>query len=108
MRHLIRGDTSVGQVAADLGLSRRRLIELFTAEVGTTPKLFGRIQRFQRALALSQRSASSWAEIASQAGYCDQSHLNRDFVTFSGLAPTALIGNLGPQLKENHVTQPTR
>jgi AraC-like DNA-binding protein len=106
MRSLMRGDISVGQVATDLGLSRRRLIELFTAEVGMTPKLFGRVQRFQRTLALARSSTLSWAEVAPQAGYCDQSHLIRDFVTFSGLAPTTLVANLGPQLKENHVTQP--
>ena len=107
LRHLMRGDMNVGRVASELGLSRRRLIELFTTEVGTTPKLFARIQRFQTALALAGGSTWTWAEIALQAGYCDQSHLIRDFVTFSGFAPTILVANLGPQLKENHVTQPT-
>jgi AraC-like DNA-binding protein len=106
--NLACGAASVGQVAKDLGLSRRRLIELFTAEVGMTPKLFGRVQRFQRALALARSTSCSWAEVAPQVGYCDQSHLVRDFVSFSGFAPTLLVANLKPQLKENHSTHPAR
>jgi AraC-like DNA-binding protein len=105
---LTRGETSVGQVATELGLSRRRLIELFTREVGMTPKLFGRVQRFQRALALARSTASPWAAVAPRAGYCDQSHLVRDFVDFSGFAPTVLVANSSPQLKENHATERAR
>ena len=100
------GTASVGRVAAQLGVSRRRLIEVFTAEVGMTPKLFGRVQRFQRAVALARGATTSWADVASQVGYCDQSHLIRDCVTFSGFSPTRLLANSGPELKENHARQP--
>jgi AraC-like DNA-binding protein len=105
---LERGGQNVGQIAERLGLSRRRLIELFTADVGMTPKLFARVQRFQRALALARRDSIAWAELAPRAGYCDQSHLVRDFVSFSGFAPTALVANLSPRLKENHTMQLVR
>jgi hypothetical protein len=36
-------------------LSQRRLIKVFTTEVGLAPKLFGRLQRFQSAIALARR-----------------------------------------------------
>ncbi len=46
---------AVGEVAERLGLSRRRFIEIFTEDVGMTPKRYSRVRRFQRALALSTR-----------------------------------------------------
>ncbi len=73
------GRAKVRDVAKVVDLSQRRLIEVFTTEVGLAPKRFGRVQRFQRALALS-RSATTldWSELAVDCGYYDQSHLIRD------------------------------
>jgi len=93
----------VSEVASELGLSDRRFIELFTAEVGMTPKLYGRVQRFQRALSLARNAPPDWAALALKAGYCDQPHLIRDFVSFSGFSPTELLRHTGPNLKENHL-----
>src|SRR5215831_1178376 len=47
---------SVGEVAARVELSRRRLIEVFTAEVGITPKRLSRVLRFQRACHVARRA----------------------------------------------------
>ena len=69
-----------------------------------TPKVFGRVQRFQRALSHVRAETPHWPALALQAGYCDQSHLIRDFVAFSGSSPTELLNDLSPQLKENHLT----
>jgi AraC-like DNA-binding protein len=81
---------TVSEVAKMTGYSRRRFIELFNDEVGLTPKLFSRIQRFQAALELvRQANPISWSEIALACGYYDQAHLIRDFQIFSGLTPTA-------------------
>jgi AraC-like DNA-binding protein len=92
MRRLVRANVQVGDVAAELAMSRRRLIEIFAAEVGVTPKVFSRIRRFKRAAALAKRSASpDWAQLAQACGYADQSHLVREFVSLSGLSPTALL-----------------
>jgi len=81
---------TVSEVAKMTGYSRRRFIELFNDEVGLTPKLFSRIQRFQAALELlRQANPISWREIALACGYYDQAHLIRDFQIFSGLTPRA-------------------
>jgi AraC-like DNA-binding protein len=32
-----------------------------------------------------------WARLAAEHGYCDQSHLVRDFRKFAGLSPTAYV-----------------
>jgi AraC-like DNA-binding protein len=76
------------EVSRRLGLSQRRFIQVFTAEVGMTPKTFCRVQRFHRVLALARRDpAPDWARLAVDCGYFDQSHLIRDFRAFSGFSP---------------------
>jgi AraC-like DNA-binding protein len=88
------GDSvSVADVATLVGLSRRRFIEVFETEVGLTPKLYTRLQRFHR---VKQRIATlggppSWAAFAIDCGYFDQSHMIRDFVEFSGMSPTSYL-----------------
>jgi len=82
----------VRDTARHLGLSQRRFIQVFKAEVGITPKLFSRIQRFQLARNSIQYNCSiNWANLAVDFGYFDQSHFIRDFLEFSGLSPTDYI-----------------
>lgn len=80
---------TVRDAAKYLGLSQRRFIQVFKTEVGMTPKLFSRIQRFQQTRTLIQQDPSpNWAALAVDLGYFDQSHLIREFLEFSGLSPT--------------------
>lgn len=82
------GRAKVRDIASAVDLSQRRFIEVFTAEVGLTPKLFGRVQRFQHAVALSRQVTKvDWAQLAVECGYFDQSHLIHEFLEFSGLSP---------------------
>lgn len=79
---------TVGKVTADVGLSRRRLIEVFSEQIGMTPKVFCRVTRFQRAINRIQRTRSApWTEIATDCGYYDQAHFINDFREFCGLTP---------------------
>ena len=83
---------AVSEVAKLTGYSRRRFIELFNEEVGLTPKIFSRIQRFQAALELVKRARPvRWGDIALACGYYDQAHLIRDFQAFCGLTPTTYV-----------------
>jgi AraC-like DNA-binding protein len=80
---------TVREAAKYLGLSQRRFIQVFKAEVGMTPKLFSRIQRFQQTRTFIQQNPSpNWASLALDLGYFDQSHFIREFLEFSGLSPT--------------------
>jgi AraC-like DNA-binding protein len=98
---------SVATIATDVGLSHRRLIEVFAREVGMTPKRFGSIRRFQRALALALRSQErDWTELALDAGYCDHAHLIRDFVAFSGFTPAEYRRRYSEHVKLNHLALP--
>lgn len=106
LNELGRPGVTVGEVAAGVDLSRRRLIEVFTAEVGMTPKRLSRVLRFQRASALARSgTAVDWARLARACGYFDQSHLIHDVSEFTGTSP----GRLGPaseQVKELHLAVP--
>jgi AraC-like DNA-binding protein len=86
----------VGVVAAESGLSRRRFIEVFVDEIGFTPKLYLRLQRFNRILhRVYGAPAVDWAEIAYLHGYADQPHFNREFREFSGLTPSQYLAQPG-------------
>jgi len=102
------GQAKTRDIARAVELSQRRLIDLFSAEVGMTPKLFGRIRRFQHAIAQS-RNTSNWAQVAIECGYFDQSHLIRDFVAFTGVGPADYqrrqerLDRAGVHIKRHHL-----
>jgi AraC-like DNA-binding protein len=82
----------VDRIAREAGLSRRRFSQLFREQIGLTPKLFCRVQRFQTALKQIGSDASvDWAQLALTAGYYDQAHLAHEFQDFSGLSPSAYL-----------------
>jgi AraC-like DNA-binding protein len=85
----LRGSQSVACVVDRVGLSQRRFIQLFGEQVGLTPKLFGRVSRFQRVVQTVHRAGEvDWADLALDCGYYDQAHFIHDFQAFSGITPT--------------------
>lgn len=89
----------VRKLARKAELSDRRFIDVFRSEVGLNPKLFNRIERFQRVLRKAHHSSDpKWEQLALEHGYFDQSHLIRDFLEFSGLSP----GDYRRRLKSLH------
>jgi AraC-like DNA-binding protein len=96
---------TVADVTAQIGLSPKRFISIFSQEVGLTPKLFCRIRRFQEALQqISSGRQVEWTEIALSCGYFDQAHFIHDFQTFSGLNPSSYLRDQGEH--RNHVPLP--
>jgi AraC-like DNA-binding protein len=84
---------SMSRLAAKVNLSQRRFIQVFANEVGLTPKLFSRIQRFDRVIRSAATSGDvDWLEIALSSGYFDQAHLIHEFQEFSSLSPTEYLG----------------
>ena len=87
----------VRELAHEAGLSRRRFSQLFRMQIGLTPKLYCRLQRFQNTLKLIAPGTSvDWAQLALAAGYCDQAHLTHEFHDFSGLTPSAYLASPSP------------
>jgi AraC-like DNA-binding protein len=80
---------NIGTVTNAVGMSAKRFIERFKAEVGFSPKRYCRIRRFQGALARAHRGHSvDWSQVALDCGYYDQAHFIHEFRSFSGLTPT--------------------
>jgi AraC-like DNA-binding protein len=91
------GAVPVATLAAEVGWSRRHLVARFRDHVGLPPKAFARILRFERAAELLVTPGGpSLSEIALEAGYYDQAHLNRDFRAFAGQTPTELLARRLP------------
>lgn len=83
----LKAGEGVAGVRAAAGLSQRALHELFERRIGLRPKLFARIERFVAALDAAPTRAS-WADLAAEAGFADQAHLSREFVSLAGSPPT--------------------
>ena len=84
------GAVPVGDLAAELGWSPRRLIERFRDVVGLPPKLTARILRFE-SVVQRLRAGERLADIAYDAGYYDQAHMNRDFREFAHCSPGKFV-----------------
>jgi AraC-like DNA-binding protein len=100
---LTRSTTPIASLVEASGLSHRRFIDLFTAEVGISPKCFARVSRMQRALRLARDTSAPWAELAIECGYSDQSHLIRDLRALCGMTPAQYASRRSDALLESHV-----
>jgi len=87
------GSLKSAEMAERVGISQRRFIQIFRDEVGLTPKLFCRVQRFQEVIkTIGSRDTVDWLDIALPCGYFDQAHFIHDFQEFSGLTPREYLG----------------
>jgi AraC-like DNA-binding protein len=101
-RQLRGPSTRVADVTAQIGRSSRWFIDRFARDVGLTPKVFSRVQRFQAALRLARpRVSVDLADLAAAAGYFDQAHLTHEFTRLAGLSPAVLFAGRTDFL--NHV-----
>jgi AraC-like DNA-binding protein len=82
----------IQNVAFRYGISSRYLQKLFVEFTGLSPKLYSKINRFQKSLALTSNNDQSLTSIAYQSGYFDQSHFIRDFKLFTGVSPSSFDG----------------
>jgi AraC-like DNA-binding protein len=92
----------VQRVTERIGMSQRRVTQLFHEQVGVSPKTFHRVRRFQYALRqLRGRHEVDWADLAVACGYYDQAHLANDFRLLAGMTPGAYLAAATEHL--NHV-----
>jgi AraC-like DNA-binding protein len=99
-RRLLRsgGTVPVSELVAETGWSDRHLRTRFQLETGLGPKEAARVIRFHRARRrLQQRAVAGeplgLADLAADAGYFDQAHLNREFRRLAGCAPTTWLAD---------------
>ncbi|GAA1286411.1 helix-turn-helix domain-containing protein [Pseudonocardia aurantiaca] len=80
----------VDDVTERFGITPRTLQRLFQRYVGVSPKWVLRRYRLHEAAAvLAREQHRSWAEVAADLGYFDQSHFIRDFTSAIGMPPVA-------------------
>jgi len=90
------GAVRVGDLARELGWSRKRIVARFREEVGLSPKRAARLLRFELVRSLAHSAVRpDWARIALEAGYYDQSHMINDFRSFTGRTPETFFQDSG-------------
>lgn len=96
--------------ARSLCVSERHYRRLFTEHMGLAPKLWQRTRRFESALlqlgdAGAQRALG---ELALEAGYADQAHMNRDFRALVAQPPADVRSGLRGEGRASWSLQPAR
>ncbi len=101
-----RGESPMPVVARAAGTSLRQLQRLFPEVTGLTLRDFARVRRLREALAahLARAGHGGWSRVAAESGYVDQSHLTREFIALTGLAPSAAARQLAAT--EHHDVAP--
>lgn len=84
-----KGTGTVQELCRVMDLSERQAERLFQKYVGLSPKFYSRIMRFNAIFQLLAERNPSWAELAYEAGFADQSHFIRNFKAFTGEDPSA-------------------
>jgi AraC-like DNA-binding protein len=92
----------IRELARDAGISERQLRRRFLTAAGYSPKMFQRIIRFQKLLALAKADSRTrparLGDAAHIAGYADQAHMTREVGEFAGVTPSALLGKVDSAL----------
>jgi len=83
------GRVAIGELAAELGWSRKRMVARFRDEIGLPPKAASRVLRFERARELA--GTMPWGELAFECGFSDQSHLIAEFRRITGRTPETFL-----------------
>lgn len=86
------GSLGLADLRDRFGVTERTIERLFNRCVGVSPKLLSRLSRFQAVIKDIQGAESAdILDAALSFGYCDQSHLIREFRDFAGETPRAFF-----------------
>jgi AraC-like DNA-binding protein len=83
------GALSIQALSDHIGISQNHLGNQFKRMVGVPPKDVARFYRFAHVIfSIDPANEVDWGQVARQSGFYDLSHLNRDFIEFTGLCPS--------------------
>ena len=80
----------IAAAAREAGIHRAHLSRLFSRSYGVPPSIYRRRLLVSRAAAALARSRAPLAQVAVEAGFCDQSHLSRALRAETGLTPAGM------------------
>ncbi len=87
-----RSTTNITQCAYIANMSVRNFERRFGEQVGTSPKLYCRLVRFNVALKFKMsHPEKSWTDVAYEVGYYDSMHMVKEFKQFSHASPSTLL-----------------
>jgi AraC-like DNA-binding protein len=87
--HHTKGEYRVAELADYCQVSVRQLERGFRKVIGTSPKVFARTLRFERAQRrLMFHPDAELTDLAYECGYFDQAHFIKDFKAFAGKTPS--------------------
>ena len=89
------GQVSVRDLARETGWSDRHFAACFRNQIGLAPKAAARLARFSWAYRQVAGTNKPLAHVAIDAGYSDQSHMNREFNELAGAAPKTIRRAIG-------------
>jgi AraC-like DNA-binding protein len=88
------GRTDLDRLAGEFGCSPRHMRRRVLTELGFGPKTAARIVRMRQALHLVARQEHDLAQIALAAGFGDQAHMTREFLSMGAPAPRRMRGQI--------------
>lgn len=94
-----RGAIGMAELARATGFTERQMQRRFKASVGISAKSFAQVVRFRAVLGAVAAGTREWIDVALECGYYDQSHLIRDFRSFTGGTPLAYVS------REHHLSE---
>jgi AraC-like DNA-binding protein len=93
-----RGRVRISDLVREVGWSERHFAVQFRDQIGLAPKALARLMRFAHAVrSLTTDPSPNLADLAQICGYYDQAHFTRDFRSFAGTTPTALLASRFPE-----------
>lgn len=88
---IYQGETDINRLAETTCLSYKQFKRVFVEHVGTNPKEYLQITRFQKLYhLLQQHSDKTLEQLSDECGYYDKSHLIKELKEFSGFTPSEL------------------
>lgn len=92
LTHFSLSNMSINNFCLINGVHPRTFERLFNKYIGTTPKLFSRLSRFQIILNnLINRQEKNLTTLAHEFEFFDQSHFIKDFESFTGSSPLKFL-----------------
>lgn len=92
-----RGENQIASLASISCLSYKQFQRVFRNHIGSNPKDFLRVVRFQRVLYYMQHKfRGNFTQLALACGYYDQAHFVKEFKFFTGWTPKEYIAHYNP------------
>lgn len=91
--HKERGNISVRELCAKVGVKERKMQRIFFEQIGVPPKKFINTIKLHSFISLLRNESdfSSLTKLSLQAGYYDQAHLIKEFKKTVGFAPSKYL-----------------